>query len=200
MNDAAHRRQLILQAADRLLRHYGPLKTTVADVAREAGVGVGSVYLDFPSKDALIEELSRSRYRAVLDAMGAAAAAPGRPYRDRLAAVFDARLAAFFALADEGAHACDLVHCHSSPVKTAQASFHDEELALVCRVLREGAAAGELSVQDPEPSARAVLRAYVSFMPPWVFAKDRAEAQGAIIVMHELVLYGLVRRGGRPRR
>src|SRR3954470_12265580 len=71
MNEAAHRREQILKAADRLLRHYGPHKTTVADVAREAGVGVGSVYLDFPSKDALVEELSRSRYRAVLDAMRA---------------------------------------------------------------------------------------------------------------------------------
>src|SRR4051812_33234960 len=110
MNDAARRREHILNAADRLLRHYGPHKTTVADVAREAGVGVGSVYLDFPSKDALIEELSRARYRAVLDAMGAAVAAKGRPFRERLSGAFDARLGAFLALADEGAHACDLVH------------------------------------------------------------------------------------------
>src|SRR4029079_9279854 len=73
MNDAARRREQILSAADRLLRHYGPNKTTVADVAREAGIGVGSVYLEFPSKDALIEELSRARHRAVLAAMRAAA-------------------------------------------------------------------------------------------------------------------------------
>src|SRR5262245_10624406 len=169
MNDAAHRRDQILKAADRLLRHYGPHKTTVADVAREAGVGVGSVYLDFPSKDAIIEELSRARYRAVLDAMDAAVGAAGRPYRARLAGALDARLDAFFALADAGVHACDLVHCGSSPVKTAQASFFDEELGLIVRVLREGAAAGEFEVREPEPSARAVLHAYVYFMPPWLF-------------------------------
>ena len=37
------RRLLILEAAGRLFRHYGPFKTTVADIAREARVGVGTV-------------------------------------------------------------------------------------------------------------------------------------------------------------
>jgi AcrR family transcriptional regulator len=63
------RREVILEVADRLLRHYGPQKTTMADVAREANVGVGSVYLEFPSKDALVEELSRRHYRSVLESM-----------------------------------------------------------------------------------------------------------------------------------
>jgi len=68
MSEAARREQ-ILQAAERLLQHYGPQKTTVADVAREAGIGVGSVYLEFPSKEAIVEALSRARYEAVLEAM-----------------------------------------------------------------------------------------------------------------------------------
>src|SRR5579862_5496214 len=86
MNDApAQRRRCILEAADRLLRHYGPQKTTVADVAREAGVGVGTVYLEFPSKDALVEELSRTRYRSVLRVMREAATAEGRAPPEQLA-------------------------------------------------------------------------------------------------------------------
>src|SRR5580704_2626917 len=107
MNDAACRRELILKVADRLLRHYGPQKTTIADVAREAGVGVGSVYLEFPSKDVLVEEISRARYRSVLDAMCAAAAREGRAAGERLTDVLDARLDAFLAVVAEGAHACD---------------------------------------------------------------------------------------------
>jgi AcrR family transcriptional regulator len=194
MTDAAQRRELIIKAAERLLGHYGPQKTTIADVAREAGVGVGSVYLEFPSKDALVEELSRSRHRAVLDAMRAAATAAGRPFRARLTGALDARLRAFFALADEGAHACDLVHCVSAAVKTAQASFHDEELALVASVLRSGAESGELDAREPEAAARAVLRAYATFSPPWLWGQDRGELERAIAAMHEVVLYGLLRR------
>lgn len=52
------RRKNILDAATRLFRHHGHAKTTMADIAREAGVAVGSVYLDVPSKEAIVEELS----------------------------------------------------------------------------------------------------------------------------------------------
>lgn len=194
MNDEACRREQILKAADRLLRHYGPNKTTVADVAREAGVGVGTVYLEFPSKEALVEELSRSRYRAVLDAMRARAAAAGCPFRERLSAVFDARLEAFLALADEGAHACDLVHCVSSAVKTAEARFSEGEIELLIDVLRGGMEAGEFDVREPLAVARSLRRAYVSFMPPWLFGKDRDEVRTELAAMHDLVLSGLLRR------
>jgi AcrR family transcriptional regulator len=202
MSDAA-RRELILKAADRLLRHYGQQKTTVADIAREAGVGTGTVYLEFDSKEAIVEELSRGRHHAMLDAMRAAATAPGRPCRDRLSGALDARLAAFFALADEGTHACDLVHCASSAVKTAQATFYEAEIALLADVLREGARTGEFDVADPARVARAVLRAYASFKPPWVFAADRRETQQAMAAVHDLVLHGLLARpgpGGKKRR
>jgi AcrR family transcriptional regulator len=210
MTDAQRRRACILEAADRLLRHYGPQKTTVADVAREAGVGVGSVYLEFPSKDVLVEEISRSRYQAVLAGMRAAAEldgtrSTGSPARERLVGALDARLEAFLAIAAEGAHAGDLVHCVSPAVKAAQAAFHEEELRLVCELLRQGAAAGELDVDDVELASRTVLRAYATFTVPYLGGKDPDEARRALAAMHQLVLGGLVRRGapakpGRVRR
>jgi AcrR family transcriptional regulator len=57
------RRQRILDAAGKLFERYGFGKTTVADIAREAGIGKGSVYLEFPGKEdvflALVEEHER---------------------------------------------------------------------------------------------------------------------------------------------
>jgi len=215
MTDADRRRAIILEAADRLLRHYGPHKTTVADVAREAGVGVGSVYLEFPSKDAIVEELSRARHRAVLAAMRAAATAPGRKYRDRLAGAFDARLEAYLSIVEEGAHACDLVHCAASAagriahaaaaaipgVRTATQSSWEDQLRLVADVLRRGTEAGELDVREPEAAAEAVLRAYAGFAPPWVAGRDRELVRREIGVMHRVVLFGVVKRvkAGRAR-
>ena len=193
------RRSLILAAADRLLRHYGAQKTTVSDVAREAGVGVGSVYLEFPSKEAIVEELSRGRHREVLDAMRSAAADAPRPWSERLPRALDARLDAFYALVDAGTHACDLVHCVSPAVKTAQVSFHHAELALVADLLRRGAEAGELDVADPEAVAGTILRAYASFGLPWIASRDRAETRAAQASMHQLLLQGLLVRP-QPRR
>ncbi len=204
----APRRSLILKAADRLLRHYGPAKTTIADVAKEAGVGVGSVYLEFPSKEAIVEELSRTRYRAVLDAMAAAARA--EEARDtcceRVAKVFDARLAAFYGLLDEGTHACDLVRCTTGPpsntpkgppaaaVKAAADAFFAEELGLITELLRSGSAAGETCADDPEGAARAVLAAYTSFSVPAILGRDREVVRRELALVHKLVRFGLAKR------
>lgn len=51
------REQRILDAAARLFMHYGYDKTTVSDIAEEAGVSKGAIYLHYESKDALFEAL-----------------------------------------------------------------------------------------------------------------------------------------------
>ena len=188
------RRQRILSATERLLHRYGPGKTTIADIAREAEVAVGTVYLEFDSKDAIIEAISGARYRAVLDAMRAAAALPGRTCSDRLRAALDARVASFMRAADEGGHACDLLHCQSRAVQAAHERFVDEERALLGGLLYEGARAGELDVPDVDLAARALLRAYMSFSPPWLFKTPRDAIAPQLEAMHRLVLRGLVRR------
>ena len=44
-------RDVILDAMERLLARYGYKKTTMDDLAREAGIGKGTTYLHFPSKE-----------------------------------------------------------------------------------------------------------------------------------------------------
>ncbi|MGB7338250.1 MAG: helix-turn-helix domain-containing protein [Phototrophicaceae bacterium] len=51
------REQRILDAAADLIAHYGYDKTTVSDIAREAGISKGAIYLHFDSKDTLFEAL-----------------------------------------------------------------------------------------------------------------------------------------------
>lgn len=47
----------VLDAAARLIIHFGYDKTTVSDIAREARVSKGAIYLHFASKEALFEAL-----------------------------------------------------------------------------------------------------------------------------------------------
>src|SRR6516164_4602069 len=44
-------RESLLDAMERLLARYGYKKTTMDDLAREAGIGKGTIYLHFPSKE-----------------------------------------------------------------------------------------------------------------------------------------------------
>ena len=52
-----NREQRILDAAADLIVHFGYDKTTVSDIAREAGISKGAIYLHFSSKDSLFEAL-----------------------------------------------------------------------------------------------------------------------------------------------
>ncbi|MFN8374532.1 MAG: helix-turn-helix domain-containing protein [Anaerolineae bacterium] len=47
----------ILDAAERLMIRYGYSKTTISDIAQEAGISKGAVYLHYASKEALFEDL-----------------------------------------------------------------------------------------------------------------------------------------------
>jgi AcrR family transcriptional regulator len=57
--DTEMREQRILDAASALISHYGYDKTTVDDIAREAGVSKGAIYLHFKGKEALFEGILR---------------------------------------------------------------------------------------------------------------------------------------------
>jgi AcrR family transcriptional regulator len=59
--DAARNRERILEAARTLMARDGA-GVEMVDIAREAGVGVGTVYRRFPDKEALISELVREKF------------------------------------------------------------------------------------------------------------------------------------------
>lgn len=67
--DAAANRELLLDAAAQVFASHG-LDAGVEEIARVAGVGVGTLYRRFPTKDALIAELVSD----VLETMSAVAA------------------------------------------------------------------------------------------------------------------------------
>jgi AcrR family transcriptional regulator len=57
--DAQRNRQRIIDAATRVLT-AGPDPVKIETIAQEAGVGVGTLYRNFPSREALVEEVYRT--------------------------------------------------------------------------------------------------------------------------------------------
>lgn len=68
-DNARQRADRILDAAARLIEHYGYDKTTVSDIAAEAGVSKGAIYLHWKSKDDLFEALLLRESMHVLEEM-----------------------------------------------------------------------------------------------------------------------------------
>ena len=140
------RRDQLLDAAEAVLLEQGLRATTVAEVAQAAGVAKGTMYLYYPSKDALLAALRArylARYTAALDAGGDSA-------RDRLRRVV-------VALFDFGAANHELHHLlfHEAGFSEADAfsSVRDQLEA----TLAAGVADGEFAIDDPALTASFLL-------------------------------------------
>jgi len=64
--DAVRNRQKVLDAATEAFTELG-LEARMEEIARRAGVGVGTVYRHFPTKEALLGELLAEKWRALRD-------------------------------------------------------------------------------------------------------------------------------------
>ena len=107
-SDARRNRERVLAAAGDVFADLG-LKAQVEEVARRAGVGVGTVCRHFPTKQALVEAVLEAMYESLLDDAQYALALPdpGAAFE-----TFFVKLAAFQArhraLAEQMANAIDL--------------------------------------------------------------------------------------------
>lgn len=77
--DAEANRRQILQAAGRLMAERG-LATPLEDIAAAAGVGIGTLYRRFPTRQALVEALFEDRLAAYLADLQTALAMPNGWY------------------------------------------------------------------------------------------------------------------------
>ncbi|MGH2909720.1 MAG: TetR/AcrR family transcriptional regulator, partial [Solirubrobacteraceae bacterium] len=77
--DARRNRERIIKGARELFAEAG-IDVQMDDIARRAGVGVGTVYRHFPTKDALMGELVRQKFRRFAVAAREALQRDGDPF------------------------------------------------------------------------------------------------------------------------
>lgn len=193
MADDSPRCSAILASAERLFLHYGLTRTTIAQIANEAAVGVGSVYLEFPSKQAIIGALASRRYGRILDEMQVIAGEHW-PVRERLPSMMRVRTEEIRRACLGGPHGCDLFHSGCGIVREAHHEFMDSELGLITVMLREGLERGELANIDPVATAAVIQRAYASFSPPAMFERSERDLLAEVHALSELLFVGLLPR------
>jgi AcrR family transcriptional regulator len=136
------RRASILDAATRLILRDGAAGLTMEDIAREAGVARGTLYLYFDSVDGVTAAL-RDRYtQALIAGLEPLLATGGSGSRLRRLDAFIAALAA--ALHDHR----DLHHGLFSGASGGEAALTEAFRGLLRRFIQDGRGAGELTVPD----------------------------------------------------
>ncbi|MBJ7542090.1 TetR/AcrR family transcriptional regulator [Rhodomicrobium udaipurense] len=163
-------RDRILSEAERLFRHFGYLKTTVADIADACGMSPANVYRYFGSK-AEINEAICARIIAKLQA-GLREIASGRGAASERLTLFIEHLSAHTRntlINDRKVHDMVVVAMEQQwDVIEPHLRFIDE---MVAEIIASGIASGEFRAQDPELAARRVVGAIIVCSHPVVVAQ-----------------------------
>ena len=190
-------RDLILDAADHLLARYGYKKMTIDDLAREVGVGKGTIYLHFESK----EEVALSRIDRVIERLKAELKKLARSDESPVTRLHRMLMLRVIYRFDSVQHYTESINHVMAAIRPAllerRKQYFEAEARILAEVLKEGRRAGDFFFKDPLPTARALLTATNSLLPYSLSPKelgerDSLEDQPARIV--DLLLSGLRRR------
>ena len=188
-------REAILDAADRLLARYGYRKMTVEDIAREAGIGKGTVYLHFPSK----EEVVLSRVDRMVERLKERLWALARSDADaaiRLRLMLLTRvLYRFDSVQHYSQSLNDLLASLRPNLLARRVRYFDEEAQIFAEVLNEGRDIGEFEFSDALTTAYTLLHATNSLLPYSLSTAElgeREEVKERATQIADLVLHGLL--------
>jgi AcrR family transcriptional regulator len=165
MNEAVLSPDRIVEAAEDVLRRYGPAKATVVDVARALGVSHGSVYRHFPSKAALRDAVVERWLKRVSDPLARIAAEDG-PAPERLRRWMDTLIATKRRKMVVEAEMFETYHALFTEAREVVGAHVDELSEQIGRIVADGVRRGEFFVADPAAAGRAIFDATGRFHNP----------------------------------
>jgi AcrR family transcriptional regulator len=193
-------RDAILDATERLLERFGYRKMTIEDLAREVGIGKGSVYLHFTSKeeialshiDRIIERLKR-RLEIIASKPEPAAARVHEMLIERVLFRFDS-------VQHYSQNLNDMLSQVRAKLLERRKRYFEEEANLFAKVIEEGSASGEFRGVEPVAAAHALLLATNSLLPYSLSARElgeRSEIEQKTRLVADMLLTGLSVDKGR---
>ena len=191
-------KEAILDATDRLLARYGYRKMTVEDIAVEAGIGKGTIYLHFASKEEVVlSHVDRIVDRLKQQHLGVIArsenTAPERIRQMLLARV----LFRFDSIQHYTQSLDDLLSALRPGLLARRAKYFEEEARIFAEVLAAGRASGEFQFTNELATARALLEATNGLLPYSLSTAElgeREEVERRTSAIAELLLHGLLSR------
>ncbi|HYJ88684.1 MAG TPA: TetR/AcrR family transcriptional regulator [Pyrinomonadaceae bacterium] len=187
----------ILDATDVLLARYGYRKMTVEDIAIEAGIGKGTVYLHFSSK----EEVVLSHIDRIVDRLKQRMWAISRSNSsaaERLRQMLLTRvLFRFDSIQHYTQSLNDLLSALRPGLLARRRRYFDEEAQILADVLNKGRDAGEFEFNDALSVAYALLNATNGLLPYSLSATElgaREDVEERAAGVADLILSGLLTR------
>jgi AcrR family transcriptional regulator len=138
------KRAAILDAALRLFSQYGYRRTSIDDIAHDAEIAKGTVYLSFKSKEEIFRALCERLIERADSAVKLARATTG-PVDERLVAVLEAKFGLFFETVYRSAHAAELMDSKNRLSADLFAQSGRRYMKVLREMIEEATRTGELA-------------------------------------------------------
>ena len=193
------KRERILDAAERIFARRGFFSARVSEIAREAGIADGTIYLYFKSKDELLISLFEHRMERVVTALQAAVAGGATP-QEKLVSFIRTHLE-LVRQSPELAEVLTVELRQSSKfMKEQPGRKFGEFLRLLATVVEEGQASGAFDGSVPPPiAARAIFGAIDELALAWLLGRgEKFDILRAAEWVSSMILNGLQSRSSAP--
>jgi len=205
--DKKEKQRHIIQSALRVFSRKGFNRTTISDIAEEAGIGKGTIYEYFDSKEAVIsfsfdyfmQELVPDFEAVIRESIPASdklkrmisgfeRILSTKENRDLLGIMFDVWAAGIRSRDSRGSLESKMKH------------FYQNYRDTVSAVLQQGVEAGEFR-KDIRPHVQASLLIGLldGLLVQWILDKQEFPLQAALEAVGNTVLYGLYRKNGNTK-
>jgi AcrR family transcriptional regulator len=178
--------RLVALAADHV-RRYGAARTTVVGVATDAGMTHANVYRYFPSKMALLEEVTAAWLRP-LEAKLREAADGADPAYDKLERMLLAVHRAYREKLDSDPALFDLLVESLTKERAAARKHRARVQSEIQRVVEEGVASSAFAMADRRRALALVFDAGHRFLHPVALRLDRATPAPALAQRFERIV------------
>jgi len=193
----------LLDSADRLLARYGYRKMTMDDLANEVGIGKGTIYLHFRSKeDLVLSHIDRVMRRVInhLQNISAGSAEQG----EKIRAMLIARVMHRFDSVQHFTESLSEVLRDLRPgVLERREHYFEAEARVFAAALRKGQNRGEFRRRDCFTTAHALITATNALLPFNLSTRElgkRSEVEERTGRIADLLLKGLVKAEAAAKR
>ena len=184
-------RQKILDAAEHRLWHYGFKKTTIDEIASDAGVGKGTVYLYFEGKEDIGLAIMARYKETSLGKIEGIAHDPTKTPVQKLTEMLQQPMLNAYQVCHQSPATLELVVAIKPHIRARMRPYLEQEWALLAGVLEEGNRQGVFDVPDPLRAARTLKTMCLGFLPPHPCASSTGEIASEIAHIVELAVRGL---------
>jgi len=187
----------ILDAADRLLARYGYQKMTIDDLAREVGIGKGTVYLRFRSKEEIVLFRVDRVVRRLVEQLLAIAQSDASPDAKIRRMLLLRVMFRFDSVQHYTESISEVLRALRSGLLERHQKHFEQEARVFAQVLKEGQAAGVFHNIQGLRTARVLLVATNSLLPFSLSTRElgsRREVENNCKKVADLLVAGLLAR------